>query len=55
MSLACVFRKVDQVWPEGGRERATCMYFWIVRFATLRFNFNNSPRLCSAPNPFRSP
>ena len=50
MSFPWVFRNVDQDCPDGDLERAACMYFWIVRFATLIFNFNNSPRIRSAPH-----
>jgi hypothetical protein len=31
-------------------ERTACIYFWLVRFATLIVNFNNSPRIRSAPH-----
>ena len=49
VSWPCVFKKVDQVCPDGGRERTARMYFWIVRFATRTPNFSNSPRIPSAP------
>src|SRR5688572_10124480 len=49
ISFPWVFRNVDQDCPEVGLERTACIYFWMVRFATLIFNVNNSPQ--SVPRP----